>query len=590
VNSGLSRPVALSVTRWLLFILWLCLTPPAAEGSVQVELVIPPAETHVIGDHTPLIWRFLNTGDQPVAFMWEGCCRLNGRLVVTAPGKLITPVLPSQALAHLFAKAEILQPGQPSEFETRISDWVQLHETGTHELQGEYTGVLPEQRPQVPADLELWRDSARTPPIPFTVMSPFDYLGERSQRSQQRQIELELAGPDRLDPLNPNPLRLTLRNVSRTAQRIVWPHHLQLWILDPKGQRLGLLPLPVDGPYAELEIAPGATLEREISFDSTRLEPNRFASYRVFVDLQAAPGLPRVPSNSHELVWDLGLKEVHRLVLEAAGGSRIGLRNPALKLLRVYVAELAPHLASLDLGSAPPQARALRDQLRFAACLKPFAPDPGRVDLTFSIPTDHAPRLTDSILEDCSRLLPESVRDFSENTFGAVLAVRRHLGWELALDVQPDPAVSLGTILAAIHPFERFGSDMYTAPRAMIRDGTTNTPPAIILRQHPIPAALVLRLTKSGSGLQREMARKQGGFFPLPQAAVFRPEEIAGAPFYPIEERSVLDQLLEGMAAPPQTLVVADPDLSWSELLDALAPFLARHMSVTITGRNRAVD
>jgi hypothetical protein len=571
-----------------MFILWLCLNPPPAAASVQVQLVIPPAETHVIGDHTPLIWRFLNTGTGPVAFMWEGCCRLNGRLAVTAPGYSVTPVPPSQALAHLFAKAEILQPGQPSDFETRISDWVQLRESATYQLQGQYTGVLPEQRPQVPADLALWRDSAQTPPIPFTVLSPLEYLGERSQRSRQRQVQLELDGPDRLDPLDASPLRLTLRNTARTSQRIVWPHDLQLWILDPQGQRLGLLPLPVDGPYTELEIAPGAALQREISFDHTRLEAQPFASYRVFVDLQAAPDLPRVPSNSHDLVWNLGAKEVQRLILEASGGPRIGLRNPALKLLRVYVTELNPHLASLDLASATPQARVLRDQLRFAASLKPLAPDPGRVDLILSIPAHRAPQLTDLKIENSLQLLPESLRNSAESAFGAILAVRRHLGWELALDVQPDPFASIGSILTAVRSFDRFSSDVYTAPRALIRDGTTNAPPSITLRQQPIPASLLLRLTPSSKGPQLELARKPVGFFPLPQAAVFRPDEIADAPFKPIADHSVLDHLLDGMAAPPQTLVVADWALAWSELLDALAPFLTRHISVTVTGPPRA--
>src|SRR5688572_8948786 len=52
----------------------------AAEHAVQASLHIPPAETYVIGDTIPLFWRFENKSNVPLAFMWEGCCRLNGRL------------------------------------------------------------------------------------------------------------------------------------------------------------------------------------------------------------------------------------------------------------------------------------------------------------------------------------------------------------------------------------------------------------------------------------------------------------------------------------------------------------------------------
>jgi hypothetical protein len=561
--------------------MWLCLGP-VAFASVEVELVIPPAETHVIGDHTPLYWRFVNLDSEPVAFMWEGCCRLNGRLTVTAPGKPITPVPAGEALAHMFAKAETLQPGQPADFDTRISDWVQLHESGTYQLEGHYTGVLPEQTPQVPPHLNLWRDAAYTPPIQFTVLSVSDYVAQRSERAAQRELHLELTGPARIQPLEPSPFQLILRNTGNRPQRLAWPNDFQLWIVAPGGHRVGFLPLPVDGIYEELEIPAGTALERTVPFDFTRLEGEPFASYKVFVDLLPSSGEPRLPSNPLEVQWQLDAREVQRLVLEAARGPRIGLRNPALKLLRVYLAEVGPHLASIDLDTASAQARQLRDQLRLASCLKAFAPEPGRVDLTLSIPAIQPAHLSDPMIETCAPLIPLVTRIFPDTTLGAILAVRRHLGWELALNVQPDPATLLDTIRYTLRPFDRFAADLATHPRALIHDDTTNAPTAVTFRSQPIPAKLLLRLTKPGNTVHREFARKPASLIPLPQGDFFRADEIFQAPFQPVEDRAVLDTMLDGARTPPQTLVVAESHLSWGELLDALDPFLTRHISLTV--------
>jgi hypothetical protein len=569
------------VTACLLLSGWLCLVP-AAVASVEVELVIPPAETHVIGDHTPLSWRFVNLANEPVAFMWEGCCRLNGRLTVTAPDRPITPVPPGQALAHMFAKAEILHPGRPADFETRISDWVQLHESGTYQLEGHYVGVLPEQTPQVPAHLKLWRGSAQTPPLQYTVLGVPDYLAQRMERATRRQLQLELAGPNRVEPLQPSPLRLTIRNAGGSPQRMVWPNEFQLWIVNPEGQRVGNLPLPVDGAYDQLVIPPGAALERAVPFDWTRLEGEPFASYKLFVDLEPAPGAPRLPSNPLDIQWKLEASEIHQLVLQASHGPRMGLRNPALKLLRVYLADLGPDLAAMDLDTAPAQARDLRDQLRLASCLKSFAPEPGRVDLTLTIPATQPAHLSDPMIEACATLIPPVRRIFPDTTLEAILAVRRHLGWEVTLNIQPAPDTMLDTVRYALRPFDRFATDLATHSRALIHADSTNIPTTVTFRSQPIPARFLLRLTKPGSTVRHEFARKAPSLIPLPQGDLFRSDEIFQAPFQSVEDRTVLDALLDAAMVPPQTLVLAEPKVTWGELLEALDPFLSRHISVTL--------
>ena len=88
--------------------------PLGNAAEVELRLAIPEAPFHVIGDPVPLRWEFVNRGDQRLAFMWEGCCRLNGR-VTASLGQLTLHSDPAtsaaQLTAHLFARAARLLPG-----------------------------------------------------------------------------------------------------------------------------------------------------------------------------------------------------------------------------------------------------------------------------------------------------------------------------------------------------------------------------------------------------------------------------------------------------------------------------------------------
>ena len=64
---------------------------------MRVELFLPPATTRLIGDPTPLGWRFTNVSTQALAFMWEGCCRNNGKVEMKRLGA--PPVLANVPLA-----------------------------------------------------------------------------------------------------------------------------------------------------------------------------------------------------------------------------------------------------------------------------------------------------------------------------------------------------------------------------------------------------------------------------------------------------------------------------------------------------------
>ena len=77
-------------------------------GPVTLELVLDGNGAHLIGDRIPLVWRFVNHSREPLGFLWEGCCRRNGRLSVTMGDKAVDVIPASQTLAHMFAKAERL--------------------------------------------------------------------------------------------------------------------------------------------------------------------------------------------------------------------------------------------------------------------------------------------------------------------------------------------------------------------------------------------------------------------------------------------------------------------------------------------------
>jgi hypothetical protein len=549
----------------------------AADSPVSAELIVPPAATHVIGDHTPLIWRFRNDSSEPLAFMWEGCCRLNGRLTVTAQDQPIVPVPPGQALAHMFAKAERLEPGKPADFETRLSDWVQLRESGEYQLVGRYTGVLPEQTPQVPRGLNLWRDAATTPAVRVQLSSVAHYLGERSTRAAERGLHLSITGPSRLPPLLPSPLELELHNSSNREQQLAWPHDFQLWIVDATGRRLGNVPTSVEGAYQKLALPPGARLKLSIPFDSGLIEGEPFGDYRVFVDLrQGADGEPRTPSNPLAIRWELGPAEVEQLLQQAAGGSRVGLRNAPLKLLRVYVGELGNALASAHPTGASPALLALRDQLRLASCLKPHAPIPGRVEVPLLIAMDGSANLAGPAAGDCfeSPANPPAANDLER--LRQLLSVRRHLGWEIGLEVRPVPNITLAKIRTALEPYLEPGLDLAGPPRALWLDGTTNAPLAIALRANPIPAGLLLRVRRENGVVRTAIARKPSTSTTKTQPAQFQPEEIRAAGF-----REIALDVAGGEWADPrvQTLVLVEPTIEWGELLAALQPLLESRLS-----------
>lgn len=530
----------------------------APKPAVDAELVIPFAATYVIGDPIPLVWRFKNISDKPLGFMWEGCCRLNGRLEVTQLGQILTPIPPGEAMAHMFAKAERLEPGHSRDFETHLSDWASLSDSGTYELQGQYVGVLPQQQPQVARGLSLWRDTAVTAPIQLTVLKTTDYLRQRAERGQARGLTIELRGPSVLPPQTPVSLRAMVINTSQVTQRAVWPSHFQLWVMTHSGQRLREVAGLIKAPYTEIALPPGSRWTNDIPFAADQLEGQPFGTYEVFLDLAAdGPQTPRVPSNSLSIRWELTQNDVASLINRATAGPAVGARNAPLKLLRTYLTEIKSSLVALNLGSSSPSAAELARQLQLAAHLKPLAPKPGRVDWEIAVNADGHASFIHPLLNERARDLNIAV----SNRVAALFSVRRHLGWDVGLVLKPENETTIARLKLAADQLRTFEPEL--AAPLHLRPFANNSNVVIHLRHAAVAAAGVIEVTRSANEVRIGVLRVSQGLASFSSFTRMK------------DEMAVREWLAAMPEKSPHLLVLPSSDLLYGQLLDLLRP-LAR--------------
>jgi hypothetical protein len=533
-----------------------------AGSPVAAGLIIPPAPTYVVGDAIPLIWQFVNRTDEPLAFMWEGCCRLNGRLEVTAKDQPIAPLPTGQALAHMFAKAERLEPGKPADFGTLLSDWVTLRDTGIYRLAGRYTGVLPTQQPQVPRGLRLWREAAETPPIEVALLSTVDYLAQRPERERQRGLTLRLQGPRWLQPLQSHTFWLAISNLTPQAQTVVWPGDLQLWLLDASGVRVSSLPPTPQGAYAEVRLQPRGATRLEIPFPLEHFEGEPFGEYRIFADLAEGPtDRPRVPSSVLPLSWQLGTNGLVGFIEQAASGSRVGLRNAPLKFLRLHLLELRQELGQLRSQAVSVRAQSLLKQLQLASCLKPFGPKPGRVSLPLEVGADSRARWAEPVLASC-------LQSYAADWLGqlkAAVEVRRHLGWEPDLQLLPARDTPTDAIFEAVRRAEPLTSELAGAASFVETNTANDKITRVTFPRSASASADVLRLRIAAAGPtldgRRAVASPPGK----------QPE------FTDLSTATTLAAWLDQPGTTTSALCVeADPGLLWGDLRRLLEPLFAR--------------
>lgn len=451
-----------------------------ARAAVGLTLRIPEAQTWVLGDAIPLYWQFSNQSTQALGFMWEGCCRLNGQLSVStmeSDGRL-EMLPPGQALAHMFAKADRLEPGIAKEYDTRVSDWILLPGTGHYRLQGTYRGVLPTQFPQVQRGLPLWREAALSPAVELSVLSVADYLAQREERERRRGWKMTLTGPNRLSPLTPASFRVRLEPLGASATRLKWPDDAALWVVDAQGQRRApMAVIPTVAANQDLPASGGVDVAFAIAPD--RFEGEPLGDYSVFVDLaEGGEGRPRVPSNVMPLSWRLGTDEVENLVREASRGARTGGRNAALKMLRVYLGDVGPELERLDRSRLDPGAAGLADRLLLAARLRPLSPRPGAVGLAVAVRADGEVAWGDPLVAAAFRGKGADFRSQLQD----VVAVRRHLGWELTPVLVPTDDAPLGAVLRASESLVSDAIEWAGNPEIRWQIGTNTMPARLVLK------------------------------------------------------------------------------------------------------------
>jgi len=420
-------------------------TPLGQAAQVELRLAIPEAPFHVIGDPVPLRWEFVNRSDQQLAFMWEGCCRLNGR--VTASLDQVTlrsePVAAAaQLTAHRFARAARLLPGKPTIFGTNLGDWLNIDRSGEYKFTARYTGLLDNQQPQVSRNWQLWKDSATAEPIRATLLTPSDYVAKRSDWSAQAGLALHLKSPGRLHPLQETMLELELLNMSGASKAINWPSDFALWFLDATGRRTPLSPTRIRTVPEKIVFSKNQRLTNRIEIDSGVLESRALGRYRLFVDFKTAAN--RVPSNAVPLDWQLDVAELQQLIRMASGGARDGLRNRPLKLMRLHLGEIGQALDQVAESELSEDARKLLGELKLAAELKPIAPKPGQVTVELRVTSNGSIQFADTSLAQVFRGNKPTTEQLA-----AMLNVRRHLGWIITLELRPNKATTPEQLAAA---------------------------------------------------------------------------------------------------------------------------------------------
>jgi hypothetical protein len=558
VRGGFFERWGFDVPRWVfsptvspfLVVLFLSTVIRAADVSARLEL--PSEGTHVIGDPIPLVWHFTNSTPKPLAFVWEACCRLNGRLDIRHDGQAMPTTPPGPGTAHQFAKPAIIGPTGEQQFESMLADWAFLTNSGRYEITGRYVGVVEGQRPPVPASIALWRDLAVTPPTTIALLTVPDYLAQRQQRSLDRGLEATVTGPDALPPVGPATFEVRIHNASPGPLSLHWPLDGDLWLVDHAGLRIFRSPTKPDVAAKELTIGPGATVTEAFPVSVDDLNSAPLGDYGVFIDFPERDGKPRVPSTLHPVTWNPGTGEVTGLLGAAADGRLVGARNAPLRRLRQYLASLSPQLSQIPTNDLSAKAVRLRHDLLLADCLADLPTRTGRATLQAEALPGGDWRFTEPAVLRCAQGSPAE-------QLTAVTSVRRHLGLEIAINLHPLPATTVADLINAARAIEAASDDLATAPR-FITDAPTNVVAGTISFPKEVPKAELRFRIADGKATFWNAAEPARQF-----AAV-----------------ADLASTMESVRSTAQTLVQCDSKLVWAELEPWLRPLLQRGFQIDL--------
>jgi hypothetical protein len=366
-------------------------------------------------------------------------------------------------------------------------------------------------------------------------------------------------------------LKLKITNHTNETRRFVWPDDFQLWLVNATGARV-LTATDIEAPREELTLAPGAVVERSIPFDSGALEGEPWGTYRAFVELGASrEGQPRVPSSPVTFQWRLQKDAVLALLRQAAAGHQTGLRNSPLKLLRVYVAEIVPMLDAIPLAGLTAEEARLASQLRIAGCLKPNLPTPGLLGLDTRVPAQGPWRFNAPGVIAC--LGGEASRAKLQLT--GLLAVRRHLGWEVALTLRPDEAATLLSVRVALSDIDELRTELASEPRAVISLSSNRV--STIGFPSTVPSAnLVVRLGIDTLEVARRLPDPDN-----PAQDFVAADTLEDRAFLSLADSAAFSALLaDGRLRSPRAVVFVPGSLTWGQLLARIDPLLQRGVAV----------
>lgn len=557
-------------------LMMLALVPGVRGAEVTAELHVPEAPVYVLGDDIPLVWRFTNESEQPLAMLWEGCCRLNGKLDVLENNRPLDVLPPGASSYHSFSKAETLQPDQPAEFRSRLRDWVKLPSGGTFQLSGRYTGVLESQTPQVPDDVGLWRGTASASSASVRVLDVAEYLAQRKDREAERGLRIRLDGPSALEPITAGTYDVTFENLTPEPKTFQWPGPMELWLVDEAGLRLESGTRYLDNTLETITLPAGGEATRQITIGSEDLDGAEFGRLRVFLDLAAteAEG-PRVPSNPLDVMWNISAVQTAGLLDQAAGGPSTGLRNPSLRLLRTHLAALTPRLQRIPDGHLGERAEKLRHDLLFAAAVKPLAPVPGRVEVELRLAANGSLRW-----DELSRLDPGIAAMSPTAVLSRISGVKRHLGWDLAPAYHLSSRATLADWSRAHADLVEGNDDLSAAPVWLLMDAVEGLTNRVTLAMEPVGTAVVVAMDDAGD---LSFAAKPGQPGRPAWMNVIRPPEIPELSFTEVDTAKALrESIARANPSSPSIQILAPESTAFGDLEGVVRELIPIASKITV--------
>jgi hypothetical protein len=116
----------------------------------------------------------------------------------------------------------------------------------------------------------------------------------------------------------------------------------------------------------------------------------------------------------------------------ASGGAKTGRRNRPLKLMRLHLGELGQALGQVPASDLKEKSKKLLKELQLAAALKPVSKKPGLVTVKLRITNDGSIQFANEALGQAfqgEKPITDQLND--------LLNIRKHLGWTVAIQIQP---------------------------------------------------------------------------------------------------------------------------------------------------------